>query len=376
MRVYKALMRLYKRSYSIIIPTIIYVIITAIFAFSAANSQPGSLSAKDYRVAIVNEDGSKLSKAVEEYIQKEYAYNSSVKTKEGLKEALFYSMIDNGVVIPSDFSDNYQIEEYNYTSFASSFLVGKSLNSYINTYLSYRKVMGEEEAIEKTNALLSSDVKTSSTIANKDAEILNGYRWFVAMFSYVMMISLLNSLNAVRNFNDSEVKSRILSSNITSKDFQKQVVLSMLSISVILYFILVGLSFLLFGYEFTTSKYGIMILGRLLLHVMTITSITYLVNSFALSARMLSMIGNFLSLTVAFIGGVFIPIRYVAKNVLFFSKLTPTYWFTSGVREIITTGFYNSNVMKGIYIESVMIVAFLLLSFAIRHQKRKRSISW
>ncbi len=376
MRVYKVLMRLYSRSYSIIIPIIIYMIISGIFAFSLAGSQPENISSKECRVAIVNEDDSELSKALEEYIKKEYAYDSSIKTEDGLKEALFYSMIDNGIVIPKDFSKNYNIEEYSYTSFASSFLVGKSLNSYVNTYLSYRKIMGEEEAIEKTIAVLSRDVKTSSTITSKEANKLNSYRWFVSMFSYVMLISLLNSLNAVRDFNEPDVKSRVLSSKITTNDFQKQVVLSMLSVSIVLFLFLVVLSAILFGFEFTSSTYGLMILGRLLVHVVTITSITYLVNSFAFDARILTMVGNFISLTFAFIGGVFIPLRYVSKHILFFSKLTPTYWFTSGVREIITVGSYNSTVMKGFYIEFVMIAAFSLLAFAIRHQKRKKSISW
>ncbi len=376
MRVYNALMKLYRRSYAIIIPIIIYIIISGIISYLVAGSQSQNISSKNYRVAIINEDGSKLSKALEEFIKNEYIIDSRMKTKAELKDALFFTIIDNGIVIPEDFSKTYKVEEYSYTSFASSFLVSKSINSYINTYMSYKKTMSEDEAIDKTIKVLSKDVKIASSISNKEADMLNSYRWFISSFSYVMLIALLNSLNAVKDFNKADVKSRVLSSNITTKDFQKQVVFSILSISIVLYIILVGLSFIMFGSEFTTSKNAIMILGRLLVHVITITSITYLVNSFAFSARILSMIGNFISLTFAFIGGVFIPIKYVSQNVLFFSKLTPTYWFTTGINEIISSGFYNNSVMRGVYIEIVMITAFLLLSFAIRYQKRKKSISW
>ncbi len=376
MRVYKALMKLYRRSYAIIIPIVIYLVISVVLSYVNSGEQPKNLNGKNYRVAIVNEDGSKLSKAVEEYIKSEYKIDKEITTIKSIKNALFFARIDNGIVIPKDFSNDYKIEEYNYTSFASSFLIGKSINSYINIYLSFRKTMDEDEAISKTNETLNKNVETISNISNKKANILNSFRWFIVMFSYVSIISLFNSLNAVNDFNDSQIKSRILSSNITSKDFQKQVLASMVTVGFVLYLILVVLSILLYGTEISFSKNGIMMLSRLLLHLMTITSMTYLLNSIALNQRILSMIANFLAISFAFLGGVFIPVRYVAKNMLMFSKLTPTYWFSTGIDSILATGAFSEQVMKGIYIEVLMIIAFSTLAFAIRYQKRKNSISW
>ncbi len=374
MRVYKTLMKLYRRNYAVILPLVIFMFIFLFISYTTSDSGANNVDAKNYRIAIINEDGSDLSNALEEYMKREFRYDAGIDTRENLKDALFYARIDNGIVIPKGFSENYKVEEYNYTSFASSFIVSNTVNSYVNSYLSFKAAMNEDEAIKKTVELLEREVETISKVSKKKSDVINSFKRFVTMFSYIIMIVIINSLYSIYDFDKKEIKKRILSSNITNKQVQRQIIASMITVSIILFLFSILLTVIFFGFETTTSRIGLMIFGRLLLHIITLTSIAYLINSFVTSQRILGMVGNFLSLSFAFLGGVFLPIKYVSKGVLMFSKLIPTYWFTTGADEIISSGTFNNVVMKGVYIETIMIIAFLAAAFSIRVEKRRRAI--
>lgn len=386
MQVYKAF---FKVIYKNLGQLLIYMIIFVVFAIVLGNSKqnPNDINFEDTKVniAFINKDeDSKVVSGLKEYLRKNTNIVAIGKTKEDMQDAIYFREVEYIVTIPKGFtkkilnnSDNIYIEKNSKLNSINEVYIDNLINRYLNTVKAYTLAsenISQSELVKYVGKDLDYNTKVEVNTYENGYVSNPGCKNYYNYLAYSMFAILILGVTAVMlTFENKDLKMRNLSSALTMRSLNFQLVLGNISYAIVVWIIMILASFIMYkGYMFSMN--GILFLVNSFIFTLSALSMGLLISTIVKSRSAMSAAANVVSLGLCFISGVFVPQEYLGKTVISIAKFNPVYWYIKANEEIsILVNFNEANVVPIIY--NMLIVfgfaaAILAVTLVIMKQRR------
>lgn len=386
MQVYKAFFKIIHKNLG---QLLIYMIIFVVFAIVLGNSKqnPNDINFEDTKVniAFINKDeDTKIVSGLKEYLRKNTNIIEVGKTKEDMQDALYFREVEYIVTIPKGFtkkilnnSDKIYIEKNSRSDSISEVYIDNLINRYLNIVKAYTLSSGnisQSQLVKYVGKDLDYNTKVEVSTYENGYVSNPGCKNYYNYLAYSMFAILILGVTAVMlTFENKDLKMRNLSSALTMRSLNFQLVLGNISYAIVVWIIMILASFIMYkGYMFSMN--GILFLVNSFIFTLSALSMGLLISTIVKSRSAMSAAANVVSLGLCFISGVFVPQEYLGKAVISIAKFNPVYWYIKANEEIsILVNFNETNVVPIIY--NMLIVfgfaaAILAVTLVIMKQRR------
>jgi ABC-2 type transport system permease protein len=337
-------------------------------------------------IAIVNEDGdSSLTDGFLKYMEKYVNFVDIEDSESARKDALFFRKIVYILTIPEGFSEDFltngevQLDKQNVPDSIEAITVDNAINNYFNMANVYRKHVPELN-YEELNTYVEQNLKEETQVAfdvevEDEVSSSNTFnKYFYNYLGYIIISGFITGVSIVLvSFHGIDIRRRHFASPLTSRSLNAQLILGNL-LFVLGYLLL----FIVAGY--LLNPYRILNINMLLTwtnlaaFALSALSISYLVGITVKSRKAISAISTALSLSLAFLSGIFVPQEYLGSSVLRVASFTPTYWYVkanNALETISSTKWEDVSQVVG-YMAIQIGFAAAIISVALVVSKRKR----
>lgn len=377
MQVYKAFFKVIYKNLS---QLLIYMIIFVVFAIVLGNSKqnPSDINFEDTKVniAFINKDeDSKVVSGLKEYLRKNTNIVEIGKTKENMQDAIYFREVEYIVTIPKGFtkkilnnSDKIYIEKNSKSNSISEVYIDNLINKYLNTVKAYTLAsenISQSELVKYVGKDLDYNTKVEVSTYENGYVSNPGCKNYYNYLAYSMFAILILGVTAVMlTFENKDLKMRNLSSALTMRSLNFQLVLGNISYAIVVWIIMILASFIMYkGYMFSMN--GILFLVNSFIFTLSALSMGLLISTIVKSRSAMSAAANVVSLGLCFISGVFVPQEYLGKTVISIAKFNPVYWYIKANEEIsILVNFNETNVVPIIY-NMLIVFGFAAAIFAV-----------
>lgn len=354
---------------NIILPLLIVMIASVIIV----NSINESISSYAPDVYIVDKDNTEFSKELVSEIDK----HTDIKTyvgNEDIEEELMKSWISLYIEIPEGFSNSfneYKNSEENKFKIKNKVIIKSIENSNsrvfieekINNYLNSK--LNDTDII--SNDFIKLDISSAITTDNTTAKITAiGFAAYGVIYGVSSVIGTFFML-----LRKKELKDRYTCGPVSNKQYLLQIILAYACLTVVFSLVIaIFILNILFNIPFDI----IWLLNYLNILLMAILGlgIGLIFGLFIKNMETLTGLSTGISLAIAFLGGLFVPIEIFSDTMRKFALFTPGYWYqkvntmlNSGANNIDTTTLLTSFGIQGIFIIATFVVV------AIIHKKKK-----
>lgn len=386
MQVYKAFFKVIRKNLG---QLSIYMVVFVVFAIVLGNSKqnPADIDFEDKKVniAFINKDeDSKIVGGLKEYLSSNTNIVDIGKTKEDKQDALYFNEVEYIVTIPKGFtqkilnnSEEINIEKSSIPNSVSEVYIDNLVNRYLNTAKTYTLALGDISQADLVK-YISEDLDYSTKVEISTYE--NGYvnntgcRNYYNYLAYSMFAILILGVTAVMlTFENKDLKMRNLSSALTMRSLNFQLVLGNISYAIVAWFIMILASFIMYkGYMFSMN--GVLFLINSFIFTLAALSIGLLISTIIKTRSAMSAAANVVSLGFCFISGVFVPQEYLGETVIAIAKFNPAYWYIKANEEIsVLTNFTEINITPIVYSMLIVLgfaVTILAVTLVIMKQRR------
>jgi ABC-2 type transport system permease protein len=337
-------------------------------------------------IAIVNEDGdSSLTDGFLKYMEKYVNFVDVEDSESARKDALFFRKIVYILTIPEGFSEDFltngevQLDKQNVPDSIEAITVDNAINNYFNMANVYRKHVPELN-YEELNTYVEQNLKEETQVAfdvevEDEVSSSNTFnKYFYNYLGYIIISGFITGVSIVLvSFHGIDIRRRHFASPLTSRSLNAQLILGNL-LFVLGYLLL----FIVAGY--LLNPYRILNINMLLTwtnlaaFALSALSISYLVGITVKSRKAISAISTALSLSLAFLSGIFVPQEYLGSSVLRVASFTPTYWYVkaNNALETISSAKWEDVSQVVGYMAIQIGFAAAIISVALVVSKRKR----
>lgn len=354
---------------NVILPLAIVII------FSAINTSTINSNVSDYEppVYIVDKDNTEFSKELVEELDK-HTNIKEYKGNEDIEEELMKSWISLYIEIPEGFTDSFNefknSEEAKFKSkdriiiksienSKSRIFVDEKIDNFLNSKLNNTEL--------KENDFIKLDV--SSAISTDDTSAKISAISFAAYGVLYGIPSIIGTFFMI--IRKKNIKDRYSCSPVSNKTYLTQVVLASICVTVIYDLIL---SVFIMNILFKTPINGIWLLNFANILVLSILGIALglLFGIVVKNLEALNGIGVGVSLALAFLGGLFVPLEIFSDTMRKIATFTPTYWYEQ-VNNMLNSGANNVNtgeLLTAFGIQCIFIVAVFAVVAIINKKKQ------
>lgn len=383
MTVYKTILQLLRKNLgSLSLGVIIMVVITVFFAGQVKQDSEELTGAK---IAILSKDDGAIENGLVDYLGKQHEIVKLKDTSQkGLDDALYFGKVEYILEVPKDFSqklaagEKIKLGSKTRPGTFSKSLVDTTVNSYINTYLTYQQQIpgqSQKDLLKKTESTLSKGGKVhfDSTYSKKRTQSVSGQIY--NLLAYGMFFSIFAGYAAVNlAFNREEIRLRNSCSPISRRSLSRKI-----SIGNLAYAITCWILFSAFVFFVTKGSFN-QVTGYFMLNtlafLLAIISFSIMVTSIMQNEDAISGIENVFIMGSCFIGGIFVPSEFLPDIVTKIAAFTPTYWFAQNNALIGQTVAFNQTFLDKFFFQSGVLIAFAAAFWVIHLITMREKGSW
>lgn len=354
---------------NVILPLAIVII------FSAINTSSINSSVSDYEppVYIVDKDNTEFSKELVAELDK----HSNIKEyigNEDIEEELMKSWISLYIEIPEGFTDNFnEFKNTNEDKFKSKnkiiiksiegsksrIFIDEKIDNFLNSKLNDTEL--KDNDFIKLN--LSSAINADDTTAKISAISFAAYGVLYGIPSIIGTFFML--------IRKKDIKDRYSCSPVSSKKYLTQVILASICVTIVFSLIL---AIFIMNILFKMPIDSIWLLNFVNILVLAILGIALglLFGILVKNLEALNGIGTGVSLALAFLGGLFVPLEIFSDTMRKIATFTPTYWYEQ-VNNMLNSGANNVNtgeLLTSFGIQCIFIVAVFAIVAIINKKKQ------
>lgn len=361
------------RIVSCVIYGVIFFILTIMMSQDkGANRGDTMFKESSVKLAIIDYDQSQLSQAICDYMGEKHELADIGMAHDEMAEAFYYEQAEVAVEIPKGFSksleneaeDGKNIAVYNGGMSAGNVFVTMQLNQYITAYRRYIQAGWEEkEALERAGKAMELETEVAFARDKKGTSQKPGIHYFFLFLSYIFICMFIMGLGGTLvSFRKPVVEKRMecASTSLLSRN------IGLMCGSVLLCLIFYAPFMLLAGCFYTdtffTKAGGYYVLNAAVF-LLVAFGITFLISFLAKSDGVLNILGNVMGLGMSFLSGVMVPMEFMSKDILRFSKFLPTYWYVKAV-ELVSGQLEGAAQLKEYYRCLIIQGLFALAFFA------------
>lgn len=381
MQVYKSFFKvLNKYKGQMIMYLCIFCSLLTIFIKTSSASNPDGYKDKKCEFAVFDYDGTAASMAMISYLSEtnKRADAGVIKDEKiSMQNALYNREADAIIRIPEGFEDKLVsgeaegvIDVITIPGTQNSMLIESDLDGFLGMTELYLKAgYSMEEAVVKAETALAETAEVSLPDGGDVSSHSSIYTFF-SYLGWVMLCLMITGVASVLQvFGRKELKDRIECSSYNFLNFNKELLLGMITTGLMIcgVFIIVGV-ILLKGALFSSE--GGLYLLNMLCYAVVCLSIAFLVSKITSKQEILSMIANVVSLGMAFLCGIFVPVEFLSESVIKVAHFLPAYWYNQAALNI---DFHMHEKMGSIFaamgVQILFAVAIVVIGMVVDRKK-------
>ncbi len=358
-----------KHKTNVILPLTILIV----FSVVEANMINSNISEYEPYAYIVNKDNTEFSKELVEEIEK-YTDTKEYTGNEDIEEELMKSWVSLYIEIPEGFTDSFN--EFKNTTdnkfknknkiiiksienSKSRVFIDEKIDNYLNSKLNNIELQDDDFIKLEVSTAISSDDTTAKIggISFAAYGILYGIPNIIGTFFMI-----------IRRKN---IKDRYTCSPVSNKQYLIQVIIA--SICVTIAFTLIVAVFIMNGlFKMPFNNIWWLNFANMLLMAILGIGLGLIYGMVVKNMEALTGIGTGISLALAFLGGLFVPLEIFSDTMRKIATFTPTYWYEN-VNNMLNSGANNismSSILSSFGIQCIFIAVIFVIVAIINKRKQ------
>lgn len=337
MTVFKAYFAIIKRNILMILMYIgifagIAIAIQASLSTTGIQSGFNSLKVK---VAVIDRDGGILADTLKQIIKREQKLVEIRDDPLVIQEELFYGNLEYIVIVPEGaearlLSGEKTISGISVPNSTSSFYVESQVNSVLNQVrVCVAGGMSMDEACARASEISGISGQTELVDLNGNAGIRPDYNYYWGYMPYAFLGATVMTMSiVVMEFKKKDIRRRMQSSAVPFFMQNLAAVVSFAAVGAGIWATCVILQVFMYRGGIFTSTNAIFYLLNSIVFMIVSLSLGYLAGFLAKGPASLNGINNVISLGLCFLGGIFVPMEMLGKDVEKVAQFLPTYWYS------------------------------------------------
>ena len=365
--------------------SMMYLGIFLAVGIASANSSKEQTDFTESRAGIVinDLDNTPASKALCDYLAESNEVSYGAPDDREMLDGVYYNASRYYLTISKGFSDrlagddtdNILIHSAQNGSYYEN-LVDSRIDMYLTTARAYIAAgSSTDEALSQAGKALEqkADVEIVSEQGSEFAETVSHYFKFIPyIFMGVFIFALCPVIIVMTS---KEIKNRTFSSAISQKRFLFETALGAVVYMIAIYvFVTIFVPFVIFGCE-PTKEMWLAILNSLAFTLFC-GSVVLFISNIAGSEKIVSLVGNVISLGMSFLCGVFVPLEFLGDGVKKIAVFLPAYWYevlNSAIGGTDGQVYSDTLMIKCISIQLGFAAALTLATFAVIKSKEAKT---
>ena len=292
-------------------------------------------------------DNSSLSVALTEYLSEKHNLKAGFEdSKEKIQDELYEQSVHSVIRFEAGFQDAFvdsdtskYPEVYAIPGSKFEMLFEQDVNAFLSVVKTYTATGFEiEEAIEKTIEATNETVEVEMI----DAEASEGegpLHYFFKYLCWIFIAACVSSVTiALLSLNKKGLRERIECSSYKFSRMNMEIIAGVVVTGLAICAIFALIACISFPSEMFTIK-GILYVINSVCFMAVALAITFLVSKLTDNPQVISLMSNVISLGMAFLCGVFVPLELLSKPVIRIAHCLPAYW---NVRAISVVDSFKS----------------------------------
>lgn len=351
MQVFKLYFKVLKRYLG---QMIMYVCIFAgvLFGFIIPNNVKNSVEKYEdakCKYAIFDYDNSEVSEALSAYLENAHKKAEIADDDiETIQDEMYGGNVDCVVIIKEGFGrifkESLNFEEpdkireyfdiYAVSGVNSTELFEQSVNAYITTLYTYINAGFElTEAVESTNEA----EKVSVNVSLPEGDEVQSTSPFIYMLKYLAWVLVAMCIIGIAPvlciFDRKEIRDRIGCSSYKFGRINMETLLGILVTGIVICACFLLMALIGMREELLSFK-GLLQVCNLLCYMVVALALTFFVSRITSNKNAVSALANVISLGMAFLCGVFVPMELLSGTVIKLAHFLPAYWYVVAVNAI------------------------------------------
>ena len=369
------LLHFWKFKWFIIPLALIFFAIAALFSTAGGND---TFESETLRITVVNNSESETSEALIQYLSSSHEVEVMTEPdREHLEEQVFLMEIHGAVIIEENFekqvkngepaveiiSDERATSAVQLESEISKFLM--FANAQFNEHGELDKETLQTALTDTVNVELNND-----TVIDTDENYTNAAAYTNFAAYWLMLFIMLSVGNLMSEYNKPELQKRIISAPVSSTSSALQILGAQSLVGIfavlVMFFGLIGLYY---------DRLEGMPLAHIFVALMLIMAFTlalqYAINALTTNRFIVNGLANLVTLGLAFLSGIFIPIELFGDTAQRIAEFLPLYHFTQIYAAADITW---SEAALSIGILLLYTVAFLIIGIIFSNQRKSTQL--
>lgn len=373
MPVFKCFFRiLYKNKSSFILYFSIFMAMMFVFSMLQSENNISEFSTSKVNAGVVDYDHSESSEALVKYMEQESNVVPAKTEKTELMDQLFYRDLEYVLYIPSGFEQflkegkTPELENVKVPNSYTGMFMDMKINNFINILSCYlENGMNVKDAVSQTVQSLEQETDVILQNGNGLSSKPKYYAFYTYYAYIIMAISILGMGVILSQLNKKEIEYRMKVSSLSQTAYQKQLFLASIIYSLGIWALTNMSGIIVYHKEINFFDY----LPYLLLNsgIITIVSVSFsfVIGFLVKSGPAINGAANTVSLSCAFLGGIFVPQEMMNEGVLKVAQFVPSYWYVDNINIMMKSSLSSAEFRKEYWLGTLIMTAFALAGFGI-----------
>ena len=334
---------------------LIYLVVMSLMGvFVASQSIPpstdGSMPEAPAAVAVIDRDGSAVSRGLAAYLGREAELVEVADTQRALQDAVAQESVDCLLVVPPGYGDALveaartgveapALESSLSTSGAAGLLAQIQAQGWLQAVYGFVDTLGAtpEEAVELADQATEAGAEASVAPVSEGTRTLQqrlALRVYLAFSEYPIFAAATVCIAVLmRALNQRDVRERILVAPTRGFARSLQVFGACMLVSLVCWLWIGGLGLVLFGGELPRTdpeQVGVALLA-LLAYALFAGGVGFLLGQLGIGEEAANAIANIGGMVLSFLGGAWVGLDMMPPAVLDVARFTPSYWTVTAI---------------------------------------------
>ncbi len=363
----------------LILYTVMLISITILNQASSNNITNFEESKPD--ILIINKDTeNKITAGFVDYISKHSEIkNIDTNSEEKINDAIFYRDVNFVIYIPENFgkdllNDKNPTLEYKSSGDEYASYSQMMVEKYIKMVNIYKDYYDENELINEVNKVVEEETVVNLKTVLDTSKLSSMTRYF-NFLNYAFLAGCVYCISMIlSSLKEDNVRKRTIISSFNYKKYNRIVLLSNAIVIFFMWVLYMILSLILFKAQMLNSNGVAYIINSFIFAICSLT-IGFLIGNITQNKNAIGGIVNVIAIGTSFLCGCFVPFEYMPEYVLKIAHILPTYYFVSNNEMIRTIEVFNFEMMKPLFTNGIIVIAFsLLFIFLTNYISKKKQI--
>lgn len=352
MTTFKAFLRIVKKNIWLVVMYTVILVVTVIG--NTQNKNVGTdFSASKPDVVIYNNDHSKVSDLLVDYVSERSSIVELPNTDNALDDAIYYNAVDYVIYIENGFGEKLIHGEKpaievksvgNYSAYlADTFL--KRFTGVVSGIAADGKT--DDEIVSSAKEILEKEAEAE--VASKlDTSAMSKLKTYYIFLNYSILAGLVFIIAyTTASFKRDMTKKRLKVSATSYSSINGKLLLYNFGIAILLMVVFVALAYLLNGGITFSGQGWLMILNATCMSIFATAFALFLTNLLKTNGAILAIV-NIVSIGSSFLTGVFVPAEWMPESVVNAGRVLPSYYYVQNNEEISKLEEINFEELKPI----------------------------